>query len=117
MILFIADYRVLSLAFASVAAAIFFYVISAPTAAAGTRHALVIGNGGYEHVQALKNPTRDAADIADTLTELGFNVTLGIDVDRKGFAGLVQEVASRAARGDEVVFYFAGHGFRKLPAF
>ena len=112
MILFMAVYRVLSLAFVSGAVAVFFYVVSVPTAAAAGRYALVIGNGGYEHVAALRNPTRDAADVADTLKELGFNVTLGIDADRKKFKELVQEVAARAGQHDEVVFYFAGHGFR-----
>ncbi len=54
-------------------------------AAAAKRVALVIGNAAYVQANALTNPVNDAADMAKALTEAGFDVTLGLDLDRRGF--------------------------------
>ena len=81
-------------------------------AAAKDRYALVIGNSGYEHVEALANPVRDAADVADNLSKLGFQVTLGIDVDERRFERLLEDFTGASAGAGEVVFYYGGHGFQ-----
>src|ERR687892_735058 len=52
------------------------------TASAVRRTALVIGNAAYE-VGPLRNPVHDASDIATTLRQLGFEVTLLRDADRR----------------------------------
>ena len=46
-----------------------------PAALAETRIALVIGNGTYANVKALKNADRDASAVAASLQRLGFEVT------------------------------------------
>ena len=40
---------------------------------AASRVALIIGNGEYQHVQALPNPVNDSADIASALRLIGFS--------------------------------------------
>jgi hypothetical protein len=47
------------------------------------KEALVIGNGRYRNAP-LRNPVNDAADVAATLKEEGFTVTLGLDLTPKG---------------------------------
>ena len=46
------------------------------------RTALVIGNGGYRR-GPLRNPVNDATDVAQALQELGFEVVLSLDVDKR----------------------------------
>ena len=56
------------------------YLLFVFTAAADKRVALVIGNSAYVHAAPLPNPVNDAGDIAKALTEVGFEVTLGLDL-------------------------------------
>ena len=88
-----------------------FAVVPAVAAAAAGRTALVIGNEGYsEDIGALKNPGNDATDIAVTLRQLGFAVTLVHDAPKQQMVEAV-ETFSRQLRADGVgLFYFAGHG-------
>src|SRR5215470_1534613 len=59
-----------------------FAVVPAVGAAAPGRTALVIGNAAYsEDIGALKNPGNDATDMAATLRQLGFAVTLVRDAN------------------------------------
>ena len=51
------------------------------TTDSGPRTALVIGNANYDSAP-LKNPVNDARDIANSLRELDFDVTLLLDADR-----------------------------------
>ena len=51
-------------------------------ALAENRVAIVIGNGAYRHVPALKNPVNDANDMRAKLGELGFQLFGGADLDR-----------------------------------
>ena len=50
-------------------------LLASSPANAANRVALVIGNGAYEKVPLLPNPTRDAVAIGDSLSRLGFTVT------------------------------------------
>jgi len=81
-----------------------------PTAGAGTRVALVIGNGAYAHVKALPNPPNDAHAIAKNLRDLGFKVSEGIDLDRAAMQKITREFLLDAAHAQTAVLYFAGHG-------
>ena len=78
--------------------------------AAGKRVALVIGNGAYEHVPALKNPANDATDLATTLGELGFEVTLHTDKAQSGMLDVLREFRLTADAAEIALVYFAGHG-------
>ena len=44
------------------------------------------------------------------LTSLGFEVIRGVNLNRRGMVQKIQELASRIAIGDKVVFFYAGHG-------
>jgi uncharacterized caspase-like protein len=60
-------------------------------------------------VQPLKNARADAKAIAAELTAVGFDVTLKQDLTQKMMEAL-RDFKAHVAGGDEVVFYFSGHG-------
>jgi len=77
------------------------------------RIALVIGNGAYPNVGALKNPPNDAKLMANTLRSLGFDVIERIDVNQKGMKKAIKAFGNKLEAGgkDAVgLFYYAGHG-------
>lgn len=74
------------------------------------RLALVIGNSSYQNVLKLTNPANDAADIAEKLKALQFEVLLATDADRSKMAALLQDFASRLTRDHVALVFYAGHG-------
>lgn len=76
-----------------------------------TLHALVIGNASYVE-KPLKNSKNDARDIAKKLTALGFHVTTGFDLGRRGFRDTLIKFAEVARTADVTVFFYAGHGMQ-----
>ena len=76
------------------------------------RIALVIGNDAYASVEKLKNARNDARLIASVLTQAGFGVTQANDLGREGLWSTIDAFKSNIGKGDEVVFYFAGHGIQ-----
>lgn len=74
------------------------------------RRALVIGNDKYMHVSQLVNAREDASAIAKKLTLLGYKVTLHQDLTEKSFKQALREFRATLDGGEEVLFYFAGHG-------
>ncbi len=75
----------------------------------GARVALVIGNSAYDR-SPLRNPVSDARAMADTLTRLGFRVTLRTDVDLAHMVDAMEQF-TREGRNDDVrLFFYAGHG-------
>ena len=85
---------------------------SVTVAATGIRVALVIGNGHYTQVPALPNPPNDAADIAQALRKLGFDVVEGIDVDKSTMEAKIREFGRKLDKADLALFYYAGHGLQ-----
>lgn len=80
-----------------------------PAPSAAQRVALVIGNGSYAG-SPLRNPVRDAHDVAEALRSTGFRVTLRENVGLRAMADAVRAFGD-SLRGDDVaLFYFAGHG-------
>lgn len=79
-------------------------------AQAANRLALVIGNDNYASVEKLKNAKNDARLMARTLRDARFDVTELVDQDLKSLWRAIDAFSSRIQKGDEVVFYFAGHG-------
>jgi uncharacterized caspase-like protein len=81
---------------------------------ADARVALVVGNGDYEgDLGKLKNPTNDAALMADTLKGLGFDVVLVENADQKEMKRAIREFGQklRGTGGNGIgLFYYAGHG-------
>lgn len=84
-----------------------------PSLAAGaeTRIALVIGNGAYK-AAPLRNPAKDARDMAALLTGLGFSVTLKMDAGQKDMEEAVRQFGLDLRQGGVGLFYFAGHGLQ-----
>jgi hypothetical protein len=80
-------------------------------AEAPKRYALVIGNSDYHHADQVPNAARDAAQMAQSLSELRFQVIAGFNVDRRSFERLVAELGQQAADAgaESVVIYYAGH--------
>lgn len=74
------------------------------------RFALVIGNDQYQAVDKLKNARNDATLMAGVLKKAGFDVTQASDLGRERLWSTIDTFKARLGKGDEVVFYFAGHG-------
>lgn len=94
---------------------VFCAVLFSTSVAAEPRIALVIGNGDYQSIQRLENPTADAKLIAQTLTKVGFDVDLLVNGDQNAMKRAVADFGRklRAAGPDAVsLFYYAGHGLQ-----
>jgi uncharacterized caspase-like protein len=76
------------------------------------RVALVIGNSAYAHVPQLANPKNDAADMADKLEAMGFEVVRGLDLDLAGLRSTVRDFIGKLDGADMALFYYAGHGLQ-----
>jgi len=74
------------------------------------RKALVIGNDTYKSVTKLLNAREDAKAIASNLTAVGYKVTLQLDLNEKEMKAALRTFSSQVQGGDEVMFFFAGHG-------
>jgi hypothetical protein len=74
------------------------------------RTALVIGNSQYPS-SPLRNPVRDAKDVAAALKSAGFEVILEIDADRAQLAAAIDRFGTAlTTRKGVALFYYAGHG-------
>lgn len=72
-----------------------------------------MGNSNYTKISALENPKNDAELIAATLKDVGFEVTMAMDVNLLAMNRAVRKFshALRRAGKDAVgLFYYAGHG-------
>jgi len=74
------------------------------------RKALVIGNDAYRHVEPLKNAREDARAIAASLQRVGYTVTMRTDLAEREMKAAIRNFAEKVEGGDEVAFFFAGHG-------
>jgi hypothetical protein len=74
------------------------------------RKALVIGNDTYKSITKLLNAREDAKAIASNLTAVGYKVTLQLDLNEKEMKAALRTFSSQVQGGDEVMFFFAGHG-------
>ena len=100
--------RDVGLRLVSVALCLGFLALAAPAEA--RRLALVVGNESYRNVAPLKNARSDAKAVAEALEGLGFEVTLKQDLTLNALKSALREFRSRVGGGDEVIFYFSGHG-------
>src|SRR3954453_2068495 len=88
------------------------WLTAALPARAERRVALVIGNSAYVNAAGLRNPRNDAADMAETLKKLGFEVELGLDLDQQNFAVTIEKFARALDGADVGLFFYAGHGLQ-----
>ncbi len=82
-------------------------------ARAERRVALVVGNGNYVATPKLTNPTNDAQDVAALLKELGFEVILETNLDKRAMDSAFARFARLARDSDAALFYYAGHGIQR----
>jgi len=78
--------------------------------AMANRKALVIGNDTYKSVMKLLNAREDAKAMASNLSAVGYKVTLQLDLNEKEMKAALRTFSSQVQGGDEVLFFFAGHG-------
>ncbi len=88
------------------------HILVALPAAAEKRVALVIGNSAYVNSTPLANPANDAAEMAKVLTEAGFEVFAGLDLDKRAFDGKIRDFARALGNADVALFYYAGHALQ-----
>ena len=79
-------------------------------ASAQERLALVIGIDEYENIEDLRKAGNDARSVSAALSGLGFAVTELINPERLELRRSMATFSRQVSPGDEVVFYFAGHG-------
>ena len=81
-------------------------------AAEEQRLALVIGNSAYR-AAPLRNPVNDATLMSETLRELGFDVSLHTDMDRRDMRRAISDFGAKLeeSKGNAVaLIFYAGHG-------
>jgi TPR repeat protein len=78
--------------------------------AQAARVALVVGNDRYANIAPLKNARADAKAMARALEDAGFEVDLVQDLGRNELNGTLRQFKAKVSGGDEVVFFYAGHG-------
>ena len=83
-----------------------------PARAAEKRVALVVGNSAYVNASPLPNPVNDAGEMAKALTEAGFEVVLGLDLDKAGFDKKIREFVRALDGADVALLFYAGHGLQ-----
>ncbi|WP_158623137.1 caspase family protein [Pseudorhodobacter sp. E13] len=88
------------------------FVTAGLSEAEARKLALVVGNSDYTTVSPLKNASRDATDISESLKRLGFEVTLLTDVGAEAFWDKVDAFAVEAESADSTVFFYSGHAFQ-----
>lgn len=87
----------------------FLAVAASDAATIQPRTALVIGNAAYTEAR-LQNPVNDATDMAATLRQVGFSVTLLRDVNQQRMEEAIDQFGLILRQGGVGLFYFAGHG-------
>ncbi|MEP1496308.1 caspase family protein, partial [Pseudophaeobacter sp.] len=90
--------------------AIVCFTLPQSVAAARDRIALVIGMADYQYLPPLENTHNDANGMAQSLENIGFDVTLSLDATAQDMVGLLDDFAFRSEVADLALIYFAGHG-------
>ncbi len=93
-------------------AALLFQMALALPVDAAKRVALVIGNAAYSVAGALDNPANDATDMGNALKMFGFDVILGLDLDRRAFDEKLRAFSNALEDADAAVLFYAGHGLQ-----
>ncbi|MBX4940699.1 caspase family protein [Rhizobium binae] len=82
------------------------------TEESGRRVALVIGNSVYKTLPSLPNPANDVEEVANTLRSAGFDVTIGVNVDRIGLEDTVRRFLRSTNNAEAGLIYYSGHGIQ-----
>lgn len=82
----------------------------APAPVYANRKALVIGNDSYKSVSKLENAREDARLMAKSLGNVGYQVTMRLDLTEKEMKAALRGFKNQVDAGDEVAIFYAGHG-------
>jgi hypothetical protein len=74
------------------------------------RKALIIGNDLYTDVPKLQNAAADAEAMSKALEGVGFKVSKHLNLNERAFKQALRDFRLSIQGGDEVLFFFAGHG-------
>lgn len=85
-----------------------------PATAAARRVALVIGNSSYLTLRYAPNPINDAADMASALRQLGFAVTLALDLRRADMDEALARFSGEAKTANTALVYYSGYGLAHM---
>lgn len=78
----------------------------------GRFHALVIGNNAYQHLERLETAVNDARVVGEVLrAQYGFEVRQLMDATRADIVEVLDEYRSRLEPADNLLIYYAGHGW------
>lgn len=88
---------------------IVFILITVFDSLSENRVALIIGNGDYQN-NPLKNPVRDAKDMASTLEGQGFDILLLTNSSRREMLTGIKNFGNKLTSESVGLFYYAGHG-------
>jgi hypothetical protein len=88
------------------------FLLVSSAAHAQKRVALVIGNSAYKHTAKLANPRHDAEDVSAVLKNRGFEVLVGLDLDKAALDRKVREFADVLQGAKVGVFFYGGHGLQ-----
>lgn len=75
------------------------------------RVALVVGENAYQTVSPLDNPVADANLVAKAFARAGFEVRLGVDLEKTALEAAIEDFAHEAQQAEVAAVYYAGHGF------
>ena len=76
------------------------------------RIALVVGNSNYESERNLYTPIADALTVSNTLSQLGFNVYVLFDANKKEMDDAIKKFSSFSSNYETALIYYAGHGMQ-----
>lgn len=75
-----------------------------------SRLALLIGNGNYQHGEALKHPVGDAHLLSFTLEDVGFEVISVTDASKRKMEDAIKDFVKQLDNVDVALFYYSGYG-------
>jgi len=74
--------------------------------------ALIIGNKDYKYIPELQNSVNDARDLASTLKEVDFDVTMRNNLNKNDTLQIMKSFSKKINKNDIVLFYFSGGGLQ-----
>ncbi|MFO1173076.1 MAG: caspase family protein [Hyphomicrobiaceae bacterium] len=94
----------------SAAIAVLLLALSTTSALAAKKLALVFGNDTYDALPSLKKAVNDATSMSEALKEIGFEADLTTNATRRTMTQALAKFEAKVAPGDEIFFFYAGHG-------
>lgn len=75
------------------------------------KKALIIGNQNYINLPRLKQSTKDACKMNNILKILGYKTSCFYNIGFFEMNEKINEFAKTISDGDDIIFYFSGHGY------